>query len=175
MKEYSITKLSDSDLELIKSLYRVGIENDNRKSDTTELFSPEILDKSMYNTNIVSSETFFCDMGNKRLLTLLQKYIQLDDESEYISNVHHIRYVVGEGAKPHTDDSISDKSYILLLNDGFEGGEFYLDNKHIKFEKGDLLEFQGYLLHEVKEITRGQREVLVIFSKKKSKVKKTLF
>lgn len=175
MKEHSITKLQNCDLELIKSLYRVGIENDNRKSDTTELFSPEILDKSMYNTNIVSSETFFCDMGNKKLLTLLQKYIQLDDESEYISNVHHIRYVVGEGAKPHTDHSISDKSYILLLNDGFEGGEFYLDNKHIKFEKGDLLEFQGHLLHEVKEIKKGYREVLVIFSKKKPKIKKTLF
>lgn len=174
MKEYSITKLLDSDLELIKTLYRVGIENDNRKSDTTELFSPEILDKSMYNTNIVSSETFFCDMGNKRLLTLLQKYIQLDDESEYISNVHHIRYVVGEGAKPHRDHSISDKSYILLLNDGFEGGEFYLQGKHVTFEKGDLLEFQGHILHEVKEITKGCREVLVIFSKKKPKVKKTL-
>lgn len=174
MKDYSITKLPNNDLELIKSLYRVGIENDNRKSDISELSSLEILDKSMYNTNIVSSETFFCDMGNEKLLGLLHKYIQLNDESEYISNVHHIKYVVGEGAKPHTDDSISDKSYILLLDDKFEGGEFYLDNKHIKFEKGDLLEFQGHLLHEVKEITQGQREVLVIFSKKKSKLKKTL-
>ena len=174
MKEYSITKLPDYDLELIKSLYRVGIENAGRKSDTLGFLYSEILDKSMYNTNIVSSETFFCDMGNKKLLTLLNKYIQMNDESEYISNVHHIKYIVGEGAKPHTDDSISDKSYILLLNDEFEGGEFYLDNRHIKFEKGDLLEFKGHLLHEVKEITKGYREVLVIFSKKKSKVKKTL-
>jgi predicted 2-oxoglutarate/Fe(II)-dependent dioxygenase YbiX len=62
----------------------------------------------------------------------------------------------------------------LLLNDEFEGGEFYLDNKPIKFKKGDLLEFDGHLLHEVKEITKGYREVLVIFSKKKLKVKKTL-
>jgi hypothetical protein len=174
MKEHSIIKLPDYYVELIKSIYRIGIENAGRTSDLWFFSSPEILDKSMYNTKIVSSETFFCDMGNEKLLNLLHKYIRINDESEYISNVHYIKYIVGEGAKPHTDNSISDKSYILLLNDEFEGGEFYLDNKPIKFKKGDLLEFDGHLLHEVKEITKGYREVLVIFSKKKLKVKKTL-
>ena len=174
MKEYSITKLPQYDLELIKTIYRIGVENAGRKSEKERSSSLEILDKSEYNTKIVSGETFFCDMSNEKLLNLLHKYIQINDESEYISNVHYIKYSVGEKAKPHTDNSISDKSYILLLNDEFEGGEFYLDNKHIKFEKGDLLEFNGFILHEVKEITEGYREVLVIFSKKKLKLKKTL-
>jgi predicted 2-oxoglutarate/Fe(II)-dependent dioxygenase YbiX len=48
---------------------------------------------------------------------------------------------------------------LLILNDDFEGGEFYLADKEFKLEKGSSIVFPSNFIypHEVKVITKGTR------------------
>ena len=62
----------------------------------------------------------------------------------------------------------------MLLNDNFEGGEFYLDNIHIPLKLGEMIEFDANLLHRVSPIISGNREVLVAWVLPSQKNKKTL-
>ena len=65
-------------------------------------------------------------------------------------------------------------SLSLALNDDFEGGEFYLEENKIDFQVGEIIEFDATLLHEVKTVTRGNREVLVVWLKWNNKNKQSL-
>ncbi|AIX24494.1 ferrochelatase [Synechococcus phage ACG-2014g] len=50
-----------------------------------------------------------------------------------------------------------------LLNDDFEGGDFYLRNEDMELEKGHILIFPSIFLypHEVKKVTKGVRNSFV--------------
>lgn len=169
--KHSIVKIDINDINLIKKIYRNGEENMGAVSENP--FNVRE-DKKGYNTNIVSSETFFCDIRNEELVNVVKKYIKCNDASEYIANIHYINYLVGEEAKPHTDKLASLRTYIILLNDTFKGGDFYLKNEHIPFTMGEVLEFPGEEIHSVKPIEEGNREVLVVWVKLSQKNSKTL-
>ena len=49
-------------------------------------------------------------------------------------------------------------SIIGLLNDDFEGGELYINNKPIDFKRGDVLIFPSNFVypHKVKPVTKGE-------------------
>ena len=163
--------LLETDISEIKLVYKLGIENGGR--DYSNIFNP-MSNGNNYNVNIISSKTFFCDLGNEKLIKIIKKYIPINDKTEYISNIHYIKYLTGEEAKPHADKDSADRTFIMLLNDNFEGGDFYLENEKTEFKKGDLLEFDSSKIHSVKKIEKGEREVLVIWVKKISKDKKSL-
>ena len=59
-----------------------------------------------------------------------------------------------------------------MLSDNFEGGQFYIEDDEIPFNMGEMIEFDANKMHGVKEVTKGNREVLVIWLKwiKKNKV-----
>jgi predicted 2-oxoglutarate/Fe(II)-dependent dioxygenase YbiX len=61
-----------------------------------------------------------------------------------------------------------------MLNDNFEGGEFYLEDELIPINLGEMIEFDANRLHRVKKVTKGNREVLVIWMKWNKKNKKSL-
>ena len=72
-------------------------------------------------------------------------------------------YIVGDSLVPHQDE-YSSYTTICNLTDDYEGGEFYLDNKHIPLGLGDVLIFNGnQYLHEVKKIKRGYRASLSVW------------
>tara|TARA_Y100000389_G_scaffold40492_1_gene35049 strand:- start:404 stop:862 length:459 start_codon:yes stop_codon:yes gene_type:complete len=72
-------------------------------------------------------------------------------------------YVVGDGCVPHQDDS-SSHTIVCNLTDDYDGGEFYLNKKHIPIGIGDVLIFNGNkYLHEVKKIKRGYRASLSVW------------
>ena len=121
--------------------------------------------KSDYNKTIVSSETFFCDLDNKELVAIASKYAKLTPET-YISNIHYINYKVGDECKAHVDEWASVRTFIILLNDTFEGGEFFVNGATVPFRVGDVLEFDFRAIHGVNRVTRGNREVLVIWTLK---------
>lgn len=157
-----------SDIDLIKTVYRLGEENGGRENFSKE--NPRITSKN-YNTNLVNSETFFCDLRNDKLSDVLKKYITLY-ENQYIINIHYIKYKIGERALPHIDKGYL--TYIILLNNDFDGGEFYINDQNINLQIGDLLSYDGNTTHEVKPIKNGTREVLVIFTERLRKEKNSL-
>lgn len=168
---YKLINISIEDINVIKDVYRNGEENAGDLE--TNPYNRRI-DKNGYNTNLVKSETFFCDTSNKELVNIVKKYITLNETMEYIANMHYINYKIGEEAKEHIDTGSSIRTYIILLNDNFEGGEFYLDNTYIPLKLGEIIEFDANLLHKVTPIISGHREVLAIWVLPSQKNKKTL-
>ena len=163
-------QISLDDIKVLKSVYDKGIENAGH--DSNNIYNTRF-SKDAYNLDKVKSETFFCDLNNTELLNVIKKYINVNN-NEYISNIHYINYKEGEGALPHVDYPASIKTFLILLNDDFEGADFYLENEHIPFSMGEILLFDSNLLHEVKPVTKGNREVLVVWMKWNNKNKKRL-
>ena len=169
--KHNIIKINIKDINLIKQIYRNGEENTGDLE--TNPYNKRI-DKNDYNTNLVKSETFFCDTRNKELVDVVKKYIKINETTEYIANMHYINYKIGEEARQHVDTGSSIRTYITLLNNNFKGGEFYLDNIHIPLKLGEIIEFNANLLHRVAPITSGNREVFAIWILPSQKNKKTL-
>ena len=88
---------------------------------------------------------------------------------KHISKVRFNRYTVGTKMRVHYDhihDLFDGKlkgipilSFVGLLNDNYEGGEFMCREKEIKLRRGDILLFPSNFMypHEVKKITKGIR------------------
>ena len=81
----------------------------------------------------------------------LNKYKANKDMKVHIDHIHSIF----DG----NDKGIPILSLVGLFNDDFEGGEFYVNNKQIEFNKGDIIIFPSNFMypHEVKVITKGER------------------
>lgn len=169
--KHNIIKIDINDINLIKQVYKNGEENGHNVE--TNSYNKR-RDKNTYSTELVKSETFFCDTRNKELVDIIKKYININETTEYIVNIHYINYKIGEEAKEHIDTGASIRTYIILLNDNFKGGEFYLDNIHIPLKLGEIIEFDANLLHKVTPIISGNREVLAIWILPSQKNKKTL-
>lgn len=80
--------------------------------------------------------------------------------------ISEVTYSEGGFALPHLDPD-SKITYNIMLEDTFEGGDVYLENQLQDFKKrGDVVFFNGgKQLHEVKEITKGKRKILSIWTK----------
>tara|TARA_R100000306_G_C4363663_1_gene136574 strand:+ start:193 stop:741 length:549 start_codon:yes stop_codon:yes gene_type:complete len=86
-----------------------------------------------------------------------------------VTNPRLNKYSVGQNMREHYDHihSIFDGekkgipvlSLVGLLNDNFEGGEFYINNKPIELNRGDILIFPSCFIypHTVKSLTKGNR------------------
>ena len=176
MLDYKIHKIEFSDIDLILDVYRDGVPNSGHNIDNPNNVRT---DMNTYNSFLVNGTTFFCDTNNKKLLDVIEKNLEFEKDV-YISNIHYIKYGIGNRAVKHHDLPSSIRTYIFMLADDFKGGEFILENKNIDLKKGDVLEFNGALKHEVKKITEGIREVLVIWTSRNKnlineKKEKTLF
>lgn len=92
-------------------------------------------------------------------------------ELSHLSLLQFTRYGVGEHYNFHIDmmdDDLPMKrklSFIMPLNDGFEGGEFEFQigskPESVEMKKGYAVVFPSFLLHRVKPVTGGERLSLV--------------
>ena len=161
MNKYTIARIPLEEIATIKRIYRQGKENSGYQGDPVR----KRFKKEDYNKSIVSSETFFCDLLNEELVAIASKYAKLTPDT-YISNIHYINYKEGDECKAHVDEWSSVKTFIILLNEDFEGGEFFIDDQTVPFRVGDVLEFDDKAIHGVRMVTKGNREVLVIWTLK---------
>ena len=70
-------------------------------------------------------------------------------------------YNKGECARKHTDPS--KYTICIALNDDFDGGEFFVNDKPVKLNTGDGVIFLGDTVHDVSEILSGSRWSLCIW------------
>ena len=113
-----------------------------------------------------STLTYFDELGQKNVVSNL-------------SRPRLNKYVVGQEMKVHNDhiQSLFDGnqkgipilSYILMLSDDFEGGEFVFkfinEEYEVKLISGDLIIWPSIFLypHEVKPVTKGERISTVVW------------
>jgi len=104
---------------------------------------------------------------NSKLNTLLESITGM--KAENLLSIHTITTTVGAEVYPHKD-TCSAVSLSLILDDEFEGGDFYLNSDYVDIKKaGDYLIFNGHInSHKVTPITEGSRKVLIAFYKPKA-------
>ena len=87
-------------------------------------------------------------------------------EERLLSNVTTARrtlHLLEQGGKFPRHWDPNTYSTVLLIRKPEEGGDFYVEDKLVSFEEGDLLVLRQGIEHEVLRVKRGQRISLVSF------------
>lgn len=114
----------------------------------------------------------------KRVVKLNEEYVTKHREAftTQYSGIRFNRYQIGESIVNHTDHinalfdgtkkGIPVLSYVGVLNDDYDGGEFMLCGEQIPLKTGDCVVFPSIFLypHEVKPIVNGTRYSWVTWS-----------
>lgn len=118
-----------------------------------------------------ASSTFFRPKYNKELVEFVNSITGF--KTPNINSFFHVSYDVGDKLPRHRDRSNHDiienpehsTSFSFLLSMCEEGGEFLLDDEILDFSTpGQYVWFDGQdTFHEVKEVKKGKREVLIIW------------
>ncbi len=120
--------------------------------------------------SLITENCFIFSLKNETLNKFICEKFEEPIENLYM--VHRLIYGVGGHAKRHKDRFTTHKTVSLILSDKFEGGDMYINDEKIQCnEKGEYVVFNGGKdWHEVKQVTSGYRDVLIVwFSKKQSK------
>lgn len=162
--KYSEGFLSESDFSRLKELVALSLLNPkNPKLGRTD--------------DYLADSTFFRTNNNLELVKFINNITGYNIES--INSFFYVRYNVGDKLPRHRDRSNHDIhsnpehsiSYSFLLNMCEQGGEFLLDDEEIDFSTpGQYISFDGQdIFHEITEIKKGTREVLVIWYRPETK------
>lgn len=120
--------------------------------------------------SLITESCFIFSLKNETL----NKFIceKFEEPLENLYMIHRLIYGIGGYAKRHKDRFTTHKTVSLLLSDKFKGGEMFINDVEVELYKtGDFICFNGGKdFHEVKKITSGYRDVLIVwFSKKQTK------
>lgn len=77
------------------------------------------------------------------------------------------RYLPGDYIKLHNDNYKNNNRKVTIIfgiNDQYTGGELYIDNTEFKILRGDMLLFSSEIMHEVKTVTGGVRDIIVVLT-----------
>lgn len=133
-----------------------------------------------------SNVSFFSkDEQNCWIFDKINYFIQFINDRHYgiklngYSTIQYTSYDVGDKYDYHIDTFLGPKnlqnisdlgtrklSVSILLNDDFEGGDFEFftgETNTVKMTAGQAIVFPSFLVHRVKEITKGRRESLVVW------------
>jgi predicted 2-oxoglutarate/Fe(II)-dependent dioxygenase YbiX len=98
---------------------------------------------------------------------ILNKFIceKFGESTDNLYMLHRLKYGVNGFAKRHRDRFSTYKTVSLVLSDDFEGGDMYMNDERVELNKaGEYIIFNGGKdFHEIKPITKGVRDVLIIW------------
>jgi len=164
--KYNLNILQENKLVELKRLVNQSL---------TDLQNPKLGRVDEYS----ASSTFFRTKNNLELVNFINNIT--GHKTENINSFFHIIYSEGDKLPRHRDRSNHDIkknpehsiSYSFLLEMCEEGGEFLLDDSDINFNKvGQYVWFDGQdIFHEIKEVKKGKREVLVIWYRPEQETK----
>lgn len=111
----------------------------------------------------------YYSLDNTELKKFVSELVNQDENN--IVTMHKIQYALKAKTKAHHDKATF-TLVIMLESIDLEGGEFYINGEFTPFkEKREYITYNGGKdLHEVKKITKGKREVMVVWWYDKSKL-----
>lgn len=150
MIEYYKSILSDSDIDQLSQHISEFSKHDTEvfHSLRAELNLPLFLKVIIYDKLELFSKKYNVDVGK-------------------IEFAKYRRYFPGDYIKLHHDNNKNANRKVTIIfgvSDQYEGGEFCIDGKEFKISKGDMLLFSSEIMHEVKEITKGMRDIVVVLT-----------
>ena len=124
------------------------------------------------------------DVLYHKKLTVLEQYLAqalmgyynetgLKDLVTYHGPIRLNKYKTGTVMSQHFDlirrnknDGIPVLTFLGLMNEDFEGGEFVVRDKVVEFKQGDIMNFPSTFIypHRVEEITKGTRYSFVAWA-----------
>lgn len=162
--KYSEGFLSELDFLRLKNLVATSLLDPN---------NPKLGRTNEY----LADSTFFRTNNNIELVKFINSITGYSTES--INSFFYVRYNVGDKLPRHRDRSNHDVhnnpehsiSYSFLISMCEEGGDFLLNDSLIDFKTpGKYISFDGQdIFHEITEIKKGTREVLVIWYRPETK------
>lgn len=117
-----------------------------------ELILP-ILNDNLYHYNGIS----ILDRVNEFSFT--KRVLKFNNVSTL--RIQHVNNQIKVVEKPH--GHLLPYSFVVFLNDDFEGGELIFDNITVKPRKKQLMYFTGDETHNINSVTEGDRYTLVAF------------
>jgi predicted 2-oxoglutarate/Fe(II)-dependent dioxygenase YbiX len=156
--KYNLEILSNEDLKKLNEIVDSSLSNPT---------NPNLASMDEYQ----QSTTFFKPFDNKELSNFINNITGYT--TSQINSLFYITYNEGDKLPAHRDrrnPSIKQNpehsiSYSFLLDMCEEGGEFLLENQDVKFNiPGQYLWFDGWdIVHEIKQVKKGKRKVLVVW------------
>ena len=122
------------------------------------------------NVALHTDSSWIYTLKNKKLNKFISNKFNESEDKLYM--IHRLIYTKDGYAKRHRDRITTYKTVSIILSDKFEGGDMYINDKIVSMNNaGEYICFNGgNEFHEVKKITNGIREVLIVwFSHKKPK------
>jgi predicted 2-oxoglutarate/Fe(II)-dependent dioxygenase YbiX len=119
----------------------------------------------LYNKNLDVLKIYM-----QEALQLYYKKLSVDNLVSNHSNIRLNKYKTGTIMSEHFDlirrnktDGIPVLSFLGVLNDNYNGGQFLMNNKVIELKQGDIMIFPSTFLypHRVEEVTEGTRYTFV--------------
>jgi predicted 2-oxoglutarate/Fe(II)-dependent dioxygenase YbiX len=141
----------------------------NLKKNRVDLPPSQDLISMKQDTISPNTEHEYYDITNEDTNKKLASILGIENATPI--TIHIFTYHVGAEMVEHYDTNSYD-TFVIILEDKFEGGVFYLNGKHTEFKKrGDVARYNGSASpHEVTPITNGTRKVLVVWYPKKEKL-----
>lgn len=163
-------KLNKQQLSELTSILESTPTANEKEMEALRVNAPAVYNiKKWFSLN----NTTFYSLKHKPLNNFVRSLTNYDEET--LTSIHKIQYGKGSKVTEHTD--FSDLTCVIILANNSEGGDFIMNGKKVKFkEEGEYIVYNGKkTLHEVTEITNGDRVVLVFFYRDNKSNKKKLF
>lgn len=154
-------KLTDEQYNSLISLLELAPLSSDEEFALLEDTAPGVFNSKNYVNGTFKLTSY--SLNNPKLKEFFSSLTNQNPDK--IVTMHRSRYSEGSRTKPHLDKSTY-TLVIILDADLREGGEFYLRGRYMpEFkEKKDYLTYNGGgELHEVREIKKGFREVMVVW------------
>lgn len=122
------------------------------------------------NKVLYTKKCWFYTLKNEKLNAFICS--KFNEPIDNLYTMHRLIYESGGKCKRHKDRFTTHKTVTLILSDEFSGGDMYINDKKVQCNQtGEYVVFDGGNdWHEVKEVTSGYRDVLIVwFSKKQPK------
>ena len=111
--------------------------------------------------------TYFVEWGNKCRIQYIKEGGYMPTHVDNTVSQFPKKEYLNNGLHFGSESADSKLSLVLHLNDDYEGGNFYVNDKEYITEKGSVIVFPSAFMypHGVKEVTKGERWSISIFMK----------
>ena len=132
----------------------------NLKKNSEDLPPSQDLISRKQDTISPNTEHEYYDITNEDTNKKLASILGIENATPI--TIHIFTYHEGAQMVEHYDTNSYD-TFVVILEDDYEGGVFYLNGKRTEFKKrGDVARYNGSASpHEVTPITKGERRALV--------------
>ena len=150
------------DVDLLEKILTHTDLADNEQLLSLEKLAPGLIGYSKFTGKENPVHIDFYSRYDTKLNKELSRVLNIDNDTPL--TIHTVNYEIGAQALEHRDEN-SFNTFVLMLDDNYEGGNFYVEDKIIEFNtRGDVVHYIGWKTrHRVVPVTKGTRKVLVVW------------